>query len=333
MLQIIMFATIWAGPFQPPALPPGREDLVSFEEILGEVRLLSEEDPEEAILLLKGILDRYTSNYQLYEASWLLFNTFFEEGRFRECMAVWQVEQSRGLFFPILAQHEEKLSSFEDFGTIYQENERLKELAQQKHRASYEIRKPENYDPKQAYPLLIVLHDDNSNICWMNQLWRSPKMNQQFLVAFLRSSEKVGSYAFSWSESALEDVAYLYQQISGAYHIDPEYIVLGGYGKGAAVALDAGLSHAVPAKGLLAFCPTDNALEMRLGKRSEKRKGVRACLISEQKGEQRPKVQRMTRLFKEYELPHRVIGLSGHVCPGTGDFEKHIDEALAFIME
>lgn len=41
----------------------------------------------------------------------------------------------------------------------------------------------------------------------------------------------------------------------------------------------------------------------------------------------------MTHLFKEYNLPHRIIGLKGHVCPGTGDFQHHIDEALTFLME
>ena len=337
MLQALFLMIYAMGPPQPSSPPFWGDDLVSFEEVLSEVRLLSEENPDEAILLLEGILGRYKSDYQLYETSWLLFQTFFEEGRYRECMTVWQVEQARGLFFPILPEHEAKLSSYKNYETILRENDRLKGLAVQKHRASFEIRKPKNYDSKKSWPLLIVLHDDFSNICWMNQLWRSPLIEEQFLVAFLRSSEKVGSFAFSWSDEALEDVAFLYQQISRAYNIDPERIVLGGYGKGASVALDAGLSHTVPAKGLLAFCPTENALEMRLGKRSKekknKKKGVRACLISSKKDPQRSKVQRVTRLFKEYEMPHRVIGLAGHVCPGTGDFQQHIDEALAFIME
>lgn len=271
-----------------PNAPLLRDDLVSFEEILAEVRLLSEDNPQEAILLLKGILGRYTSDYQLYETSWLLFSTFFEEGRYQECLAVWQVEQGRGLFFPILPEHELKLSSFDAFRPIYQENERLRGLAQLNHKATYEVRKPPGYLPGKKMALLMVLHDDNSNICWMNQLWRSDRLDAEFLVVFLRSSEKVGSFAFSWSDRSLEDVKGLYDRIQNEYSIDEDRIIVGGYGRGASIALEAAITGAIPCKGLLAFCPTAHSLEMRLGKHHAG-KGVRACLIASNSTPRNPK--------------------------------------------
>ena len=108
------------------------------------------------------------------------------------------------------------------------------------------------------YPLLIALHGNSSNAEWTAGYWQAAA--ERGWLVLLPQSSQLGwdNTSFSWNdeEKARHDVLQHYEEIQQEYQIDPERVVLGGFSRGARVALSLALTALIPAQGVIAVSPS-----------------------------------------------------------------------------
>jgi predicted esterase len=107
------------------------------------------------------------------------------------------------------------------------------------------------------YPLLMVLHGNNSSAGWTAGYWQVAA-KQGWLVLLPQSSQMGwdnGAFVWNDEEQARRDVQQHYEHVQQEYGIDPERVVIAGFSRGARVALSLALNGVIPASGVIAVAP------------------------------------------------------------------------------
>jgi predicted esterase len=110
--------------------------------------------------------------------------------------------------------------------------------------------------PLEQWPVLLVLHGNLSTAQATLPQWHGA-LTQGWGLAVLQSSQLAGPDMYVWNDldQALSDVTEHWNALSSHYPLDPQRIVVGGFSRGAGVALVATLRHWVPARGVIAVSP------------------------------------------------------------------------------
>src|SRR5439155_17012023 len=108
--------------------------------------------------------------------------------------------------------------------------------------ASYQVMLPPEYQPGRLYPVLIALHDAGERPEVMIRRWSAlAEQNGYFLVVPQWEQSVRGLYGYSAEEhAALTDVV---RDLRRRFAVDSDRIFLTGFGEGANMAYDVGLSH------------------------------------------------------------------------------------------
>ncbi len=173
---------------------------------------------------------------------------------------VMQKALDRGLFFnkymvgsPLFAP----LKSVKGFDRILELNEAKRAEAQKKARATYEVVLPDNFDPKQRYPLFVALHGGSSNIRNFKPRWQSELLKKKYITAYVQSSQVISINGYHWGDlkRTAEDLKKLVALIRSKYPVDSQNILVGGFSSGGYGALYAAFKQLFPIKGYVVLCP------------------------------------------------------------------------------
>ncbi len=105
----------------------------------------------------------------------------------------------------------------------------------------YALQLPPEYHPGRAYPVLIVLHNAGEKHTEAMARWSAEGQRRGFILAAPVWGTEEQSYGYSAEEHAT--VTELVRDLRRRYPIDSDRVFLAGFGDGATMAYDVGLSH------------------------------------------------------------------------------------------
>jgi len=141
-------------------------------------------------------------------------------------------------------------------------NDALIAEAQSKAVMKLDLVKPAGYSPEKRYPVFIALHGGGENIAEFKPHWTSPRLQNEFIVAYVQSSQVLSTTGFHWQDDKItkRDLALAWQQIQEESSVDPNAVYIGGFSSGGYGSLQALFSGVIPARGFIILCPELPAL-------------------------------------------------------------------------
>jgi dipeptidyl aminopeptidase/acylaminoacyl peptidase len=195
---------------------------------------------------------------------------------------------------------------------------------------------PEGYDPAKTYPLFIALHGGGENIENFRAEWTSNRLQSDFLVAYLQSSQVVSMDGFGWTEDlelAKREIRDAFETVSGAYPVDGSRVIIGGFSSGGVASLETSLAGILPLAGFVVLCPgrPDGFTAARV--KEAARRGLRGTLLTTEMDQRIEEQKAMAQLMDREGLPCEFIVTPdiGHWYPE--DLGAQIDRAVSRILE
>ena len=183
-----------------------------------------------------------------------------------------------------------------------------------------------------TYPLLIALHGRNGNTDSHLEVWEAARQ-RGWLVVSPQSTQPLFPGAYCWDNpvQGMADVLYSYEQISQAYAIDPQRLIIAGFSQGSGMALSTALSGKLPARGFIGIASWW-AEPKSLIPQIEAAKRLRAYFITGEKDHTFDTAKEIQNALKENDIQfgEELYADLAHEFPP--DFESSFDKALRFIL-
>ncbi len=301
------------------------------------LELYQQQDYAGAREVLRGALERYPDH--LRANAYNLALVCAPLGRLEEGIAALERAVDAGHWFGVHGfAHElwDPYRKLEAFQRVLSRSEARMAAAQASARPERFVVTPAGYDPQRRYPLFIALHGGMSNVARFRPYWTSPRMERDFIVAYLQSSQLVAPEAYSWTEEmslTLAELRAAFDTLRTEYAVEPGRTIVGGFSSGGVAALEVALADVIPVAGFISLCPArpEDLTADRVA--SAKARGVRGVLITTEMDDRLEGQRQMAAVFEAAGLPHRfeVTPDIGHWFPD--DLAARIDRAIAFIHE
>ena len=290
---------------------------------------------KEAIEILENHLDRFPDH--LEANAYNIAISYGQLKQYQKAMNALQYALDRGVWFNIYAFETEFWTPFkkiEKFKRILVRNEALRQEAQKSSKPDLLVLPPEGYRKEQKYPLFIALHGGSSNIANFREVWKSEKMEKEFITAYVQSSLLVGMGGFSWTvdmEITKKEIIEAYHMIMKKYPVDENEIIIGGFSAGGVAALEAVLSHSIPVTGFVVLCPGKPGSFNKENIIEAKARGIRGAILTTEMDPrlsvQKEMVEVLTTEGFQYQFV--VTPNIGHWFPE--DLDVKIDDAIDHI--
>ena len=308
----------------------------SYQEMRAEVvRLYGEENFGEAAAILEGALHLYPDHILANTTNLAMMRLLLENPD--KSLAALTYGLDQGAFFS-------KYAFLDDFWAPVRaqpgwkgfqgRNEAARAAAQEEAQPRLEVSLPEGYDPSRRYPLFMAFHGGGENIDVFMPEWTSPRLQQEFIVAFPQSTQVVSMNGFNWTEDidlTLQEIREAYHQVVSEYSVDQDQVMVGGFSSGGVASLEVVLQNALPVKGFVALCPAmpDGFSEEDV--RAARDRGIRGTLLTTEMDGRVDQQRQMDEIMTQEGLPHEffVTPNIGHWYPE--DLAARIDRAIAHI--
>jgi predicted esterase len=321
-----------AAPAQSEVTSPAPDAYQEDRRRLGT--LVKEEKFQQAADLLKSMLEKHPDHWlaNSYNAAYV----YGRLGRFEEGLHWLEGALAKGLWF---GQWDFDGKVWDGFRTLpgFQqvvERSRLSRLEAAKSAAmKLEVSLPAGHNPAQRYPLFLALHGGGENLAEFRPHWTSSRLQKDFLVAYVQSSQLASMTGFHWQDIEItsRDLGAALQQLTEKYSIDQSRIVIGGFSSGGFAALTLSLKGLLPARGFVALCPPppDSITPEDIQKARER--GVRGTILTTEMDGRLTKQRELANRLQEggFQYQFRVTPNGGHWYPE--DLAARIDQALDHI--
>lgn len=312
----------------------------TYLNAMNQIYACPQEDMKDLIPMLEQAFSRVTMPYErCLLIFWGLSVAYAEAGELEKCFDILKQGFDEGLYFtlrtgdrpwPSYVPALQKLSGFEDF---LKKNNARRDEEQKTALSEYIIQLPDGYDDTLSYPLLVVLHGGVGSHVGSTEFWYSPKLQSDYIVAYLQGIQCVGSFRRGFLRNDFTNILNIIEHINERYPVDQSRIVLGGPSAGGGRALRLALNDLVHAKGLLlgfSGIPRDMS-DSQI--QTMKDRGVRIALLTgEHDGRVDWQIDAVAR-FNKHEIPTRFLIFSGKGHEYPDHFTKEIDLSLDFIFK
>ena len=312
-----------------------------YLETIDKVMEIKDDDPGESVRLLEDLMKKGLKPHEEFSmVGWHLPYLYAEQETYDKFLDLWARAQERELFFPFRLGERpfpDFLIDIEDrtrLTELFMNNERLKEKFGPTRDVEYFVKTPAGYSSDQKYPLFIVIHGGWGSHASSFEAWRSPKMQSEYIVAYVQGSVVRSSFWRSFdSDTWVNQIKTAYDQILKKYPVDTSSIIVGGPSAGGARSLLLALDDTIPAIGLVLAFPV-KPREMASSKLTTMvERGVSVAIITGENDWGLDGQKEMIGMFEETGVAHRMV-----INPGKGHeyprgFGKQIDEALEFIWD
>jgi hypothetical protein len=224
------------------------------------------------------------------------------------------------------------LENNERFVSLLEKNNKLVAESNENSTAEYFIQKPNNYDKKKAYPLMMIFHGGIGNIQDNQYFWRSEKLKEEFLVAYIQGRNYLSFLKRRFGSDGVADVKKVYEKIKNDYLIDTTKILLGGPSAGGSLSIDLAINKHIPAHGLVLAFPVkprafgaDEIYDAGI-------KGLKVSMICGENDWALESQKEMSVIFDKLEVENRIVIYpeKGHEYPD--DFEEQILRSIEFVV-
>lgn len=307
-------------------------DYASMRQRIGT--LFAQKKYAAAAAILKGGLDKFP-DHQLANTINLALTALMQKGL--EKTIYWLEEgHRRNLFYSkwaFLGEIWKPLAGQARFQAFVHENDLRIAAAQKKASMTLELVKPAGFNPKRRYPLFIALHGGGESVADFKPHWTSPRLQKEFVVAFVQSSQVADMKGFHWQENAvtLNELTLAYQQIQQQVAIDPRHVYIGGFSSGGYGSMIALFSGIIPIRGFIILCPElpadpDDAQLASLAKRK-----IRGTLLTTELDRRIERQKAFVRRLNGGRVPVqlKVTPNIGHWYPDN--LAQLIDQALKYM--
>ena len=203
----------------------------------------------------------------------------------------------------------------------------------------YSVVLPQNFDNEKSYPLFIALHGGHGNMKDMQTYWKSPKLNEDFIVAYMEASTlDRAPNRYGWRDITAErkNVKQYYDEIIKEYHLETAQVYIGGFSLGARTSIDLVLNNIFPIKGFILLnvggglsdaCTEENVRQAI----NRNVKGV--VMTGETDHKYKPQSLSLKKLLEDQDFQFQFIENknTGHTTPPN--FEAVLDNCLKYITE
>jgi len=200
-------------------------------------------------------------------------------------------------------------------------------------RPEYYIELPALYHPDSLFPLFIVLHEWGQNARELMDLWTSPWLRNNFLVAFVQSSQLADMDGYHWGnkEQAVSEILTAYHEICDFYPVDTTSCVIGGYGQGGEMAIYLLLEQLIPLKGFITVSPSkpENFTTGNVKRAREKRQ--RAVIVAGMLDPAFSGQAEMIGTFRSQSLLYRFSPRKTNGREIPSGFDQYIRKGLLFL--
>ena len=235
-------------------------EFTDYQEMRQHIgRLHKQGQYAEAAAILEKALPQFPEHLLANSYNLAYFYALVE--RYEESMRALRHGIDHGIWYGLWVLDQEvwnPLRDRADFAEVVATSAALREKAQQDARPELVVETPEGYGPEKRYPLFFALHGGGEKRTDFQPHWRSPRLNTEFIVAFLQSGLVASMDGFWWGEPgyALGEVTAAYEQISREHRIDPAAILVGGFSDGGRAAIEIALDPGtLPIHSFIALCP------------------------------------------------------------------------------
>ena len=213
--------------------------------------------------------------------------------------------------------------------------ERQKE-AHKTSRPELAIVPPAGYDPARKYPLFIALHGGNETAAGFQELWTSPRLVNEFIVAYPQSSRPVSMRGFSWIGDDLDrqEIHAAYQAVLKDYSVDTERVLVGGFSSGGNLTLTMLLDEQqiLPVRGFIVLCPPAPGAYPPEAVARIRTRGQKGLILTTEMDDRLDEQRKLVQAFEEggVEFQFIVTPDVGHWYPP--DFAQRVDDAIDEIL-
>lgn len=212
------------------------------------------------------------------------------------------------------------------------ENNKMVKAAEEKAKMLVDISLPEGYDASKKYPLFIALHGGGENIAEFKPKWTSSKMQKDYIVAYVQSTQVATMTGFHWQNDDVtkKEIVEALDIIKKKHSIDEKEILMGGFSSGGYGSMITAFNNTLPVKGLILLCPpvpelTDNQLSEAAGR------GLRVMMFTTERDHRIAQQKELVTRMQEAKIASKVEVFPniGHWYPD--DLSEKIDAAIDFV--
>ena len=189
------------------------------------------------------------------QASTILGFFYTKAGNVSKAIEIWESGLEKGYFYGLNDKAWEKdYKDNSDFA-------KLMEIEKNRDNAShveYEVVLPTNFNSKNPYPILFILHGNWRNIEKAKKSWTSQMMNDKYISIFVQAYAHANGANYNWipdDEKTKNEFKEIYDNVMSAYSIDNEKIIFAGMSAGGKIVLDFAFNEFVPMSGIILNCP------------------------------------------------------------------------------
>jgi predicted esterase len=290
---------------------------------------------KEAAEILGNHLGRFPDH--LEANAYNLALTYGQLKQYEQGINIIQYALDRGVWFSSFAFETEAWAPYkksEKFKKVLIRNETFRQEAQKLAKPDLLVLTPEGYREERKYPLFIALHGGSSNITNFKKVWKSQKMEKEFLIAYVQSSLVVGMNRYTWTvdmDITKKEIIEAYSKIIKEYPVDEKEIIIGGFSAGGIAALEIMLCNSLPVTGFVVLCPGKPGSFNKENIIEAKERGIRGTILTTEMDPRLPDQKEMVEVLKTEGLLYQFV-----VTPNLGhwfpeDLDAKIDDAIYHI--
>ena len=288
---------------------------------------------EEAIPLLKETLKKCSGSSEIHRVTSLMMDCYFATSQYDKMFDILNYGNSKSVVYRFPAFYLDSLGNNPVFKEILHKNDSVLLIEKANAKASVEIVLPDNYDRKKEYPLFIVLTKGSRTKKILIDSYRSNRIKEEFIMAFMHSSDFRGTNFYQWhnEKERRPEIVNMYNEVKSKYTIDTTRIIIGGMSNCGQMAIDMTFRESLPIIGFIAFCPTDAKITDNeiLHKSESKIKGAIVAGKSDRRFLKEAETMREIMIKNNFQLIYET-GDFGHQIPK--DSYLYIDKALNYFF-
>lgn len=307
----------------------------AYEEMRAAVvELFGQQRYADAAAILAGAVARYPEHVLANTFNLALMYASLGDGE--EAARALDDGHRRGVFYgrwSFEGAPWDTLGAVASFRRVLARNAELIAEAQRTSVMKLEVVTPAGYDPERKYPLFIALHGGAENLAQFRPRWTSPRLREEFIVAYVQSSQVAAMDGYHWQDDAItrRELEQAYRTVLAQHAVDTRRVLIGGFSSGGYGALMTLPAETLPIAGFVVLCPEVPPDPGREVVNDLVRRGVRGTLLTTARdGRLEQQRQYIDQLAKGgLDVRFSVTPNAGHWYPE--DLEGLIDEALAHI--
>ena len=290
---------------------------------------------EEVLPLLKETLLKCTNASDIHRITGLMIDCYFANDQLDKFFDIIDYGHKHKVVYRFPKFFADSLKGHPQYNKILYTNDSLLAIQKSIAKPVYKIVLPDNYDEGTEYPLFIVLTKGWRTRQVLTDSYRSTLIRDQFIIAFIHSSDFRGTNFYEWPEDEAKmvpEIENLYSEITSKYPIDTTKIIISGMSNAGRMAIYTAFRSHIPVSGFITFCAV-NANISNSEIKAANQKNMKGMLVAGKEDK---------RFFSDSEAMFRKLKSNNFLVrfePGDfrheipSDSYSYIDEAVKFITE